>query len=495
MKYLLLILLITLLGCADKNPYPEWNNIFDPANQIASPFLEADTMVKIGSIVRLTAPDSIAEKNVTRTWIIPRDTTTGTPLDTLEFINVDTTDNATNVVGTYIYELKLNYDFGNIDRILYELDTMIVQVLDTIPHKRYPLDSLQEGIQLEDKIGFYQARLRWERTYPDTTVTYRIRYGVSNDLLDLQVYPLTIPSYDLSNLTINTVYYWNVEAVVNIAGVETIIKDNTVANFRTNSPEGMVLIPSGTFTMGSDSIGDFDEKPQHQVTISDFWMDTTEVTVAKYHEITGEDIPVKDTTCLQCPKATINWYEAVHYANLMSNKYGADTVYTYEAIVDEYNRPSENKKFTNLIIHDSVAGFRLPTEAEWEFAAKGKTTTPYYWIGDTTTINQYVNYNNDSTGAIVVASLGRNVYGLYDMLGNVWEWVQDSYDSTAYTNQEGAINPLGPGTYSDSLGVIRGCSFNENKNTSCTVYERQSLNKIHDASKYTGFRLVFNIPD
>ncbi|MGL1902315.1 MAG: formylglycine-generating enzyme family protein [Fibrobacterales bacterium] len=486
-----IFLSLIFIGCAEKNPYPNWNNAFDPANKILVPFLESDTIVSINSPVILTTPDSIEDKNVLRIWYISRDTTTQSQIDTLVTSNQDTVIAAQTTPGEYRYPVTLEHIYVKSQQFK---DTMTVTVMDTIPTLIFPIDTLQEGLIPEDIIGFYQARLRWERTYPDSLLVYRIRYGVTpTELIDTISF-IDTNFYDLEGLNINTLYYWTVDAVFNNGGIDSIVSDTVIGNFKTISPDGMVLIPGGTFTMGSDTIGESDESPRHQVTVSDFWMDTTEVTVTQYHFITESEISILDTSCLNCPKTKVNWYSAIRYANEMSKRYGTDTVYTYDNIEFIYVQPTSAEKFTNLLVQDSVAGFRLPTEAEWEYAARGDTTSNYYWGDDTTTaiVNQYAWFNSDGPNS--VGSLIPNAYGLYDILGNAWEWVQDTYDSTAYQNQEGVVDPTGP-QYNDSLGVVRGCSWSENKSSSCMAFERRVANKIIESKDFTGFRLVFNIPD
>ncbi|MGL1935276.1 MAG: formylglycine-generating enzyme family protein [Fibrobacterales bacterium] len=485
------LLSLILFGCADNNPYPNWDNAFDPANKINAPFLQSDTIVAISSPIILTTPDSIADKNVKRIWYISKDTTALSLIDTLTTSNADTTIIAQTTPGFYFYPVTLQH--FSVETLRFK-DTMNVTVMDTIPTLIFPLDTLQEGLLPEDKIGFYQARLRWERTYPDSLLVYRIRYGLSPTTLTDTLSNVTTNFHVLEGLSINTLYYWTVDAVFNIGGIDSIVSDTIIGNFKTTSPLGMVFVPGGSFEMGSDTIGEPEEAPKHNVTVSGFWMDTTEVTVSQYHFITDSDISILDTLCLNCPKTKVNWYSAIRYANEMSKRYGADTVYSYDNIEVIYVKPTSAEKFTHLVVHDSVAGFRLPTEAEWEYAARAATITNFYWGDDTTTavVNQYTWFNSDSINPVGV--LTPNTFGLYDMLGNVWEWVQDTYDSTAYQNQDGAINPTGP-QYNDSLGVVRGCSWSENKSSSCTVFERRLANKILESKDFTGFRLVFNIPD
>jgi formylglycine-generating enzyme required for sulfatase activity len=165
----------------------------------------------------------------------------------------------------------------------------------------------------------------------------------------------------------------------------------------------MVHIPGGTFMMGC-SPGDPDcednEKPSHRVTVSGFWMDSTLVTQVKYQTVTGSN-PSHFSDCADCPVVNVTWDEATSYC--------------------------------------ARVGKRLPTEAEWEFAARGGTLGARY--GDLDAIAWYKANSGDTSHP--VGQKRPNAYGLYDMLGNVWEWCADWYDANYYMSSP-SDNPKGP---------------------------------------------------
>jgi formylglycine-generating enzyme required for sulfatase activity len=186
-----------------------------------------------------------------------------------------------------------------------------------------------------------------------------------------------------------------------------------------NEPEGMVRIEGGTFMMGC-SPGDSEcypnESPRHQVTLRPFWMDVTLVTQAEYQRVTGNN-PSHFSGCADCPVETVSWNDANNYC--------------------------------------SRAGKRLPTEAEYEFAARGGTDTARY--GDLDAIAWYG--ANSGSRTHPVGQKQPNAYGLYDMLGNVWEWTADWYDSNYYQSSP-TNNPQGPS--SGTARVLRGGGWGNN---------------------------------
>ncbi|HHZ93358.1 TPA: formylglycine-generating enzyme family protein, partial [Candidatus Poribacteria bacterium] len=226
----------------------------------------------------------------------------------------------------------------------------------------------------------------------------------------------------------------------------------------------MLLIPAGSFQMGSDSNGasyDKDEKPVHIVHVEAFYMDKYEVTNAQYQkfvEATEHRIPEpwNDSSFNQPdqPVVGVSWHDAVAYANW--------------------------------------SGKRLPTEAEWEYAARGGLEGKQYPWRDKLT-HDAANYLGiggkdqwaDSTA--LVGSFESNGYGLYDMAGNVWEWCSDWYGEDYYSISP-QNNPQGPNT--GQYRVLRGGAWNYSSEY-LRVANRGSGNPVRpNVDAGLGFRCV-----
>jgi formylglycine-generating enzyme required for sulfatase activity/uncharacterized protein YegL len=214
----------------------------------------------------------------------------------------------------------------------------------------------------------------------------------------------------------------------------------------------MVLIPAGTFQMGNTGAysGYSEEKPVHSVTISrDFWMSKTEVTQKQYEDVTG--LKPSKFKGDNLPVETVNWYEAVDFCNKLSEKEGLSPCYSGsgDAIVCDWN----------------ANGYRLPTEAEWEYACKAGSSTDFYNGSLTNSSCSPLDANldkigwycgNENTKTRDVGQKEPNAFGLYDMSGNVWEWCWDWYVSTYYTNTA-VTDPRGAST--GTHRVLRGGSW------------------------------------
>ncbi len=223
---------------------------------------------------------------------------------------------------------------------------------------------------------------------------------------------------------------------------------------QTGDPAGMVRIPGGVFQMGSTN-GQSNEEPVHTVFVSPFYIDTTEVTQKEYELITGKKPWLKNINAIKFgvgptyPAWFISWYDAAYYCNLKSKKEGKDTVYTYSGIDGE---PGNGGILLNIATDFSKVGYRLPTEAEWEYACRAGTRTDYYWGTkyDSATVCQYEwNEYNTTNVANIVAQLKPNQLHLYDMAGNEFEWCNDYFGR--YTS-DFVSDPIGMKT-----GTLRSC--------------------------------------
>ena len=204
-----------------------------------------------------------------------------------------------------------------------------------------------------------------------------------------------------------------------------------------------------------------DEQPVHSVTVSAFYMDTTDVTQGDYQALMRVN-PSRFTGNPQRPVENVSWCDAVLYCNARSKRDCKDTVYTFTSISGK--RGAGSKGLGNIGIDYTKNGYRLPTEAEWEYACRAGSTTDYYWgqsyppgtTADTAEISSHaVWYVNSPNRTQPVATKPPNGLGLYDMAGNVWQWCNDWYGSY---NSSSQTNPTGPA--SGSLRVMRGGSWN-----------------------------------
>ncbi|RLL84785.1 formylglycine-generating enzyme family protein, partial [Mesotoga sp. BH458_6_3_2_1] len=204
----------------------------------------------------------------------------------------------------------------------------------------------------------------------------------------------------------------------------------------------MVLVEGGTFTMG-DEFGDLEDwcRPVHEVTLTyDFWLGKYEVTFDEYDafcEATGRSKPDdwgwgRGTR----PVMNVSWWDAIAYCNWLSSKEGLPVAYRLLGETDEGQILDANGNVTTDIT--KVVGYRLPTQAEWEYAARGgKYRSPYKYSGSDN-VDEVAWYEENSGSKTHEIGLKlANVLGIYDMSGNVWEWCSDwwyYYTETPKTN-------------------------------------------------------------
>ena len=234
--------------------------------------------------------------------------------------------------------------------------------------------------------------------------------------------------------------------------------------------EDFKYVEGGTFQMGSTS-GDSDEKPVHTVRVSSFYMCDHEVTQKEYRDVMGTN-PSKFSGD-NLPVERVSWYNAVEYCNKLSIKEGLTPYYT---INDDYTTCNFNAN-----------GYRLPTEAEWEYAARGgKKSNGYTYAGSNSVGNVAWYYDNSGSQTHNVKTKAPNELGLYDMSGNVWEWCWDWYGNYSSGSQ---TNPSG--SSSDWSRVLRGGSWGFNSSC-CRVADRFSKKPSGTGSEFVGFRVVRN---
>lgn len=226
----------------------------------------------------------------------------------------------------------------------------------------------------------------------------------------------------------------------------------------------MVNVPTTTFIRGNI---------EHSV--SAYSISKTEVTQGLYSTIMG-DIAKEDYLGENYPVFNVSWYDAVLFCNALSKKVGLDTAYVYEP-------NSRNGILNNLSVKYDVGAVRLPTELEWEIAARAGTSTTYYW--DTDAASKYA-YYIQGNGPTTVASLAPNALGLYDMAGNVAEWVNDWFATYPTSSQENYTGPA-DGAYKG----VRGGGWSDKASALASAERAKKVPEYH--SQMLGFRIVYSV--
>ncbi len=255
-----------------------------------------------------------------------------------------------------------------------------------------------------------------------------------------------------------------------------------------STPPGMVYVEGGSFMMGSNGYDD-DETPVHKVTVSSFWIGKNEVTQAEWKEVMGSNPSYWKGDKL--PVEQVSWYAAIKYCNLRSLAEGLTPCYSISGITRPGNWgavPTEDRNSTwDAVVCDFGAnGYRLPTEAEWEFAARGGVRSIGYDYSGSNNLGSVAWYaDNSGNKTHDVGTKAANELGIYDMSGNVREWCWDWYSSSYYSSSP-QDNPTGPKTGSSRL--LRGGSWH-NYATNCRVAYRSLSYPYRGNSNDVGFRL------
>lgn len=228
----------------------------------------------------------------------------------------------------------------------------------------------------------------------------------------------------ISGLIPNTTYYISAYCINN----QVVTYGNSIEVKTLPSTTGefgnFIKVNGGTFNRGSD-YGNNIEKPIHQVTLKSFFIGETEVTQGVWEQVMGSD-PSFNYDCDNCPVENVSWLDIQDFLKKINEK---QTIHVY----------------------------RLPTEAEWEYAARGGSNAPDLLYAGSSDVNAVAWYReNSGRKSQPVKSKSPNALGLYDMSGNVWEWVQDWFN---FYKADPLTNPSGPANGSSKL--YRGGSYDD----------------------------------
>ena len=255
----------------------------------------------------------------------------------------------------------------------------------------------------------------------------------------------------------------------------------------------MIYVPGGTFTMGrTTGSGYSDELPTHMVTLNSFYIGKYEVTQAEYSQYMQPGYSWTSDYGLgdNYPAYNVSWYAILKYCNLRSMAEGLIPCYTINGSTNPANWgavPTDyNEAWDAAICNWNANGYRLPTEAEWEYAARGATNNPDYLYSGSDDINAVAWYdgNNSPSGSKPVGTKAPNGIGTYDMSGNVYEWCWDWYGYGYYSSSP-QNNPTGPA--SGSSRVLRG-GFWINSAYYCRV-----ANRDYNYPSYSGGDIGFRL--
>ena len=243
----------------------------------------------------------------------------------------------------------------------------------------------------------------------------------------------------------------------------------------TKSGVAMVSLPGGWFRMGSGAGGEIDE-PAHRVYVSPFYIDQYEVAQEEFEKVLGRNPSRwKDP---KAPAEQIRWKDAAEYCNARSRLEGLAGAYDPKTWQCDC----------------AAAGYRLPTEAEWEYACRAGAETEYFFGDDASRLSQYAWFKDNCTrrpGA--VGGKQPNPWGLYDMYGNIWEWCNDFYDEDYYRKCP-EKDPRGPP--SGETRVLRGGGWNSRARQCRSAYRNEEYPAYTDVCfgpdihGFTGFRCV-----
>jgi sulfatase modifying factor 1 len=239
--------------------------------------------------------------------------------------------------------------------------------------------------------------------------------------------------------------------------------------FLTGDLPGMVFVKGGTFIMGADD-NETDEKPIHDVTLDSFYMGKYEVTQKEWNAVMGNNPSFFNGA--NNPVEKVDWYDAIAYCNRRSKM--------------EKLTPCYSGSGDNITCNFDAEGYRLPTEAEWEYACRGGSQTGNFTYSGSDNIDDVAWYEGNSGGKPhPVGQKKPNELGIHDMSGNIWEWCWEWYDANYYKNSP-STNPRGPESGKERSYRGGGCCGRQEYGRCTGRYKLEPAYKHSDM----GFRVV-----
>jgi len=339
-----------------------------------------------------------------------------------------------------------------------------------------PVSSL-DAVNFSLPSGTYteQTELSLSCSNPYAKIRYTLN-GSSPTEYSGFIYNASEPILLMSNVIVRAIAY--------LPGFLSSPVAEAVYTVSSSQPEDFVFVQGGSFHNGTSNI-----------TLSDFYIGKTEVTQASYTAVMGSDPSAGYGIGAEYPVYNATWFNAVEYCNRRSILDGLSPVYTYNDGTDfgtdpgnwptDWNQVDANQNF--ISVNWTANGYRLPTEMEWMFAAKGGNLSQNYTYCGSNDINAVSWYNAVSGNSThPTGVLLPNELGLYDMGGNVWEWCWD-FHADAYPVGD-QTNPTGPST--GLYRLLRGASAFSPQDQ-CTAYYRNTIWPTF-VTQSLGFRMVRN---